>query len=283
MPVSPFRSDGKRTKHTVKRVCGLQCDVCFKSWEIRFNIRYRCQELNFCSKFCTDIARTKDGIVRAKVEATCLERLGANSPFEAESSKLLARSTMLDKYGVDNPSKSVIFQQKKIKTSQLNFGVDHPSRAEHIRQKTKRTLLARYGVDNPMRLPSIQRQSRLTAMKNGTKSWSSCIEEKFALALHTIFGEHDVHRQCNIKSWAIDFYIVSIDTYIQFDGVYWHGHMHSIKAMQTASTPQLRSIYQTWLSDREQDKWFVENNLKLVRITDQEFKSTLFDLQRALR
>jgi hypothetical protein len=98
------------------------------------------------------------------------------------------------------------------------------------------------------------------------------------------YGESNVLRQVRVTPyWIVDFYVSSIDTYIQFDGVYWHGLDRPIEQIKESGTfGHIRdaSIYRKWCVDRQQDKWFLETGKKLVRITDQELKS---DSQQALK
>jgi hypothetical protein len=282
-PVSPFRSDGRKTKHKIKRFSCMICDQCSSRFEHRYHNRWKQQSLHFCSKKCTDIAKSKGGLVRAIVERTCIERLGAPSPFEAEASKLKMQKTWLKNYGVDNPSKSVIIHEKRCATTLKNFGVVNPLQSPIVRQRSKETSLLRYGVEYPMQHPSIQRRGRLTAMKNGTKSWSSHIENRFYEFLCHHFESNDIERQTNINGWSIDFFVKSIETYIQFDGVYWHGHIHDQITLETATTPQLKSIYHAWKQDQVQNAWFSAKGLRLVRITDREFTSPQFDLMERLK
>jgi hypothetical protein len=71
--------------------------------------------------------------------------------------------------------------------------------------------------------------------------------------------------------WPIDFYVKSIDTYIQFDGEYWHGLDRPLEEIQKFKTSRDRRIFEGWNRDREQDKWFREQGLKLNRITNKQF------------
>lgn len=67
------------------------------------------------------------------------------------------------------------------------------------------------------------------------------------------------------------FYIPEIDTYVQFDGVYWHGLDRPLEEIAKYKTKRDVQIYKKWLSDREQDRWFKEQGMKLVRITDIQY------------
>lgn len=80
-------------------------------------------------------------------------------------------------------------------------------------------------------------------------------------------------RQKRVKGSGrpIDFYIESIDTYVQFDGVYWHGLDRPIELIEERKNSHDQEIADRWHKDREQDEWFKAKGLKLVRITDQVF------------
>lgn len=87
------------------------------------------------------------------------------------------------------------------------------------------------------------------------------------------FGKENIERQCPIKNWAIDFYIKSIDIYVQLDGVYWHGLNRPIEIIAEHKTKQDVQIHKKYLDDREQNEFFVKNGLKLIRVTDIQFKN----------
>lgn len=102
-------------------------------------------------------------------------------------------------------------------------------------------------------------------------------ENRFYEALREKFGVDDVKRQVPINDgrWTIDFHTLSIDAYVQLDGVYWHGLNRPIDAIRkSALSGHRRDIgtYRKWLVDRQQVEWFASRGLCLVRIIDQEFK-----------
>jgi hypothetical protein len=82
----------------------------------------------------------------------------------------------------------------------------------------------------------------------------------------------DVDRHVFINKWDIDFYIKSIDTYVQLDGVYWHGLDRPIDVITLFLHPRDKTIYNTLLRDKEQNKWFEQNDKRLIRFTDKEIK-----------
>jgi hypothetical protein len=107
---------------------------------------------------------------------------------------------------------------------------------------------------------------KLSGTYRKSKSEDQCYD-----LLCECFGADDVERQVRINDrWAIDFYIKSIDTYVyvQFDGVYWHGLDRPIELIAEHRTKRDVQIHKKWATDREQDAWFSERGMKLIRISD---------------
>jgi len=100
----------------------------------------------------------------------------------------------------------------------------------------------------------------------------------FCERLVEVFGD-GVKRQKRAKGHRrpIDFWLVDLDVYVQFDGVYWHGLDRPIDEIALGTNSHDQEIVQRWHNDRVQDSWFKSKNLKLVRITDIEFDTLPFD------
>jgi len=107
--------------------------------------------------------------------------------------------------------------------------------------------------------------------RNGTYK-KSTPEDALHELLVVKFGHVDRQVAIPGKRWLIDFYVPSIDTYVQFDGAYWHGLDRPIELVAEGRTPRDVQIYRKWLADREQDAWFQQQNMRLVRITDVEYR-----------
>lgn len=73
--------------------------------------------------------------------------------------------------------------------------------------------------------------------------------DALAMKLNTTY-----QPQAYANGWFIDGYFSSHDAWIQFDGVYWH------------SSPGAQA------KDRAQDEWFALQGMRLLRITDVEWK-----------
>lgn len=189
----------------------------------------------FCSRDCTSVARAENGAIRKRTQQTCLKR-----------------------YGVDNPGKSPEVRARRRQTTIERYGVAHHWQASEIRNKTDWDLRNERGH---------------ATMKLRGSYGKSKVEDAYYASLCETHGVENVERQATPigTHWPIDFYVKSIDTWIQFDGVYWHGLDRPLEIITKHQTKRDVQIHKKWLTDREQDKWFEERGLKLIRITDRQF------------
>lgn len=153
-------------------------------------------------------------------------------------------------------------------------------RAPEVIARRKAVTKERYGVESMLMLPEVRalantpekcRQRHETMKRNGSY-FNSRSEDAFYGWLVGRFGEDDVERQVVVSKWPIDFHVKSIDTYVQFDGEYWHGLDRPLEEIMKFKTPRDQTIMRKFQIDREQDVWFAENSLRLIRVTDKQFK-----------
>lgn len=146
--------------------------------------------------------------------------------------------------------------------------------------KQQATVQARFGVKSVLALPEIHalantpekcRQRHETMRDNGSY-FNSKSEDKFYDLLVVLYGLENVQRQFVINKWPIDFYVQTTDTYVQFDGEYWHGLDRPLTEIMKFKTPRDKTILRKHQIDREQDNWFRDNDKRLVRITDKQFQ-----------
>ena len=180
---------------------------------------------------------------------TCLERYGDSNYNNTEKQ----RQTMLDKYGTDNYFKDIekmkyIYIQKfgvsnpnklkqvrdKIKETCLKkYGVDSYSKTEEFKYKVKETCLERYGVTCPMKseevkakydFTGIAEKAFQTKLKHGTTNTSKPERELFELLVQK-FGSENVKNQYKsaVYPYHCDFYIKTLDLYIELNLYFTHG------------------------------------------------------------
>jgi|SRR3990167_4452155 len=198
--------------------------------------------------------------------------------FASKHIKEKATETYKNKTGYTHQMKNPNTRQQAKETYiKNNGGLGFASKS--VYKKFVKKIKEIYGVSHPMKSKICQKNARNTMKENGTYgAKQSKIENIFYELLCTFYNTNDIKRHKDINNHDIDFYISSIDTYIQFDGVYWHGldkPIEEIKEIANGGSKQAVGIYEGYFNDREQDKWFKDNNLKLIRITDIELKSAI--------
>lgn len=235
-------------------------------------------------------------VLRARVEQTNMARVGAAFPFQSAAIQAKVHDTMRERYGVDNPqqiadvhaqtqqtclerhgapnprqSPKIVEEMKQ--RCLAEHGVEHTWQREDVKQKSRATCRERYGVDHPMQSPVVQ-QRAIDSFKRKGKGFISrdelaCFEE-----LRSLFGIDNVLQQVPINGWLIDFRVATPcgDMWIQFDGAYWHGLTRPRELIENPVTARDRDIARKWHRDREQERWFAAQGLKLVRIVDADFR-----------
>lgn len=280
----------------------VECDQCKK-------VQKRCKsqinnDLHFCSRECTRLAKLPGGKIAEKIKNTNIEKYGCENVFAADKIKEKIKASCVEKFGVDNPRKSKEIQEKTKQTCMQRYGVDNPAKSQEIKEKEiatiknkspeekqislekrKKTNLERYGVEFPMQISSVKenfdwsaayKKSIETKKKNNTGTWSSKVEIILKDELFSIFGKSSVLEQVKLNNrWTIDFYIITINSYVQLDGVYWHGLDRPIDLIREFKSSKDKRILQTFYKDREQDQWAKTNGVMLYRITDEEIEKWL--------
>lgn len=237
-------------KNLKKRDITLKCDKCDKIYQCdnRYKIRALQSELHFCSKQCSSSSSKR----MKKMHDSIIEKYGS---FFVET----------EKFKNDQ-------QEKCLK----QYGVKSRLESDEILQKIKITNISKYGREtfvgsekhkSIMDYENNSKKGWLTKIKNGTCSKSK-VEERINDILVTS-GYKFLRQVPLIKQW-IDFFIQDLNLYIQVDGVYWHGLNRPIDEIAIGSTLQDKKIYKQILRDSKLNDYAKENNLLLLRLTDEE-------------
>jgi G:T-mismatch repair DNA endonuclease (very short patch repair protein) len=271
-----------------------KCDECdIKFIDNRYLKRYK--QYHFCSRLCSNKSQ-KSGVLAEQVRETNLKKFGVQYPtqnfdvmkkqhatnlerYGAKSQLIVAAKQLAEKCGVENVSQIPYIRKKILETFDVRYG-GHPFKDKAVKEKIKKTNNERYGVDWPLMshviIAKVDHVSRMTkrheTMKKSGHSKKSKQEKIFENWLIDQFGVANVISQIPINGWSIDFYVKSIDTYIQFDGTYWHGHDRQLEEIQKFKSQRDVTICGTVLRDKMQNEHFVLHDLKLVRIDENEWK-----------
>lgn len=227
----------------------FKCDHCDRIYDKRpGNVSKSNSGLTFCNNECKFEAFKKTGKMRA-----------------------LSHKTSLTRYGTIHPMLSDVVQEKRKQLFQKRYGlhVTSPLQVPGAKERRKRTHLERYGAEETFQVEEFRQKRNKTWEKN-TPNYASKSELRCLQELQAQFGIDDVEHQKWVNGHPIDFYVKSIDTYIQFDGVYWHGLDRPIEIIKESQKPRDRAIARKWEIDRKQNEWFEKHELKLKRITDKD-------------
>ena len=246
---------GKPIKYTVKhhysKFCNKQC----------FNI-YRKQHMNSIVSKMKQTCLEKYGVenysqtkeYQEKFKKTCLSKYNVDNPAKIKFIQNKAKNTCLKKYGVEYYQQTKECQNKIKQTCLDKYGVDSYLKTEEKQIKTKQNNLKKYGVENTTQLQKVKDKMKQTNLrKYGAKTYAesqnfkqhqdeiqqkiydtkkqnntfhvSSEEEKVYRLLLTKFGKEDVERQykSEVYPFACDFYIKSLDLYIEYNGYWTHG------------------------------------------------------------
>lgn len=248
----------------------LKCDWCGSTFERPYSTGRTKGSHHYCTRKCQGLG------TREKRELTSQQRYGETVAMKTQTTKNKLRSTFQGRYGVNAASQVPGAEERKRQTCMQRYGVPYVMQHAGVNEKRERTCRDRYGHSTALNTvtareknqsPECQRKKHETMRQNGTYG-SSLPEERCFLLLCELYGADNVERQVTINKWPIDFYVKSIDVYVQLDGVYWHGLDRSIEVIAEHRTKRDAQIHRKWLIDREQNQWFAERGMKLVRIRD---------------
>lgn len=210
-----------------------------------------------------------------KRRMTNLERYGVEEVLSAKFIRDALEAYSLREFNVKHFMQSKTFINEHFKPAFMKkYGVDNPQKVEHIKLKTAQTTFERYGVTSIFKLQRCKDNARAAMIRNALQT-SSNAENKFYKSLLSTFDEGDIERQVALEHtpWLIDFYIKSLNVYVQFDGIFWHGLSMPYETLLEKSKTSLlmKNVLNSYKRDKSQDKWFKNRDKTLVRITDVEF------------
>ena len=235
------------------------------------------------------------------------------------NNRLKAKQTFIDLYGVDNPSKIEGISDKIKETKLKKYGDSNFNNRDLAKQtcielygfsnynnrpKAKQTTLKKYGVENYSN--SLERKERELEIQdkiNDTKRFHNSFhtskpENDLYNLLLTKFKSNDIIRQykSDLYPFACDFYIKSLDLYIELQGTWLHGpgpynpknpkHLKILEMWKSRSISHRTNFYEiaikTWtIRDPLKRKTAAKNGIKLIEVFDSKtFKELDFILKK---
>ena len=187
-----------------------------------------------------------------------LEKYGVENPFQSEEIKEKIKQTNLKKYGKEYFTQTDDFITKTKKTNLEKYGCEYITQSEEIKEKTKQTNLKKYGKEYFTQTDDFITKTKRTNNENYGVDWYSQSELRKSKYKNKefvqIISNKQYHTKKNNNSFNIskqedtiyellsnkfpdvirqyrsslypyncDFYIPSIDLYIEYQGNWTHG------------------------------------------------------------
>lgn len=253
--------------------------------------------------------------VQKLVAKTNIEKYGRVNVFQGKEGKKLAEQGMMKKYGLINPSQVKEFRDKAKQTLLKKYGVTNAHQGIFV-EKARQTNIQRYGGPSPMCDKNIQQKTmqtnkekygnawniisdyhnlmaektkmkkhkdpslRTIVLDDGTTRYVDSYEEKIVFtAIHSKYPDVKFHYKDEKYPWVCDFYIPSIQTYIEYQGTWRHGfepfdnqnpkHVEILKLWKQRAIEHnnYKSAIDTWtVKDPKKRLTAKQNNIKLVEI-----------------
>lgn len=289
--VPPGSKTGRRRK------CGrFRCDECNVIFVAVTNLKKRLAHLtHYCGPDCVEAASQEGHAIDRKRRQTNLNRFGYENAFEVSeiqvanafraqspTANAAREQTNIEHYGVAS-----IWYRSDVQC--LNAMNANTSSANMKREQTN---LARFGVNYVFVRADVReaaaaacstnearRKRYHTMCRNGTHRRSS-YEHRLEALLVTRYGRDSVVAQdvsLTGHRHPLDFYVKSIDTFIEVDGEYWHGLDRPIDVIARLENKGDAKVMAKWQWDRALDRRCRDEGVTLVRITDRELDSPNWD------
>lgn len=118
--------------------------------------------------------------------------------------------------------------------------------------------------DAIIRNPATQLKIRNTLKVNNSFKKSKPEDGIYKILLNN----YKIERQVNIDRKILDFLLTDLNVFIEVDGLYWHGIGKTEEELLSKNNPQAKAIYKKYKQDQILNKYCLDNNIKLLRITD---------------
>jgi hypothetical protein len=296
--VVDFKEAYKHKKETLKRKYG---DETYHNME---KSKQTCLE-----RYGAESALAANSSYRKKMEEENLKKYGKRTTTNVEKikktkeerygnpgyvNKEQMKKTMIERYGYKTTLESPVLKEKVKKTKLEKYGDEYYT----DRTKAEQTCFERYGVKNSFQLPRTREKINYdkgleTKRKNGTLR-SSKIEEEMYRVLTNLYGESDVLKQYkderyknpkNNRKYLCDFYIKSLDLFIESQCHYTHGkHPYDEKNEEdvllrkkieekiSKNKPSYKKVIEVWCeADVTKRNIAKEHNLNYLEIFELKF------------
>lgn len=208
---------------------------------------------------------------KEKIKQTKFAKYGNETYTNPEKLK----QTCIEKYGVSNPSYVNEINNKKRKTFFKNF--DTKEKINELTLKREKACMEKYGVSNPMKNKKVVYKIYISKKNHNTFN-SSKIEQQFKEYLEQNYpNDFEYQYRSELYPFNCDFYIKSLDLYIEIQGTWMHGghpfdennqeDIDKLNYWKEKNTKQYKHACDTWsIKDVAKRNIAKQNNLNYLEI-----------------
>ena len=243
-----------------------------------------------------EICPSKNIQIKIKQANTNYLKYGSKSPLQNALIQNKTINTNLKLYGVENYAQTSEWKNKVNNTSKIKYRTDYPNQSEIVKDKIKSTTFLHYGVDNYWKtyenkkkansIESTQKAFK-TKIRNGTINTSQA-EKLFKEYLEQNYpNDFEYQYRSELYPFNCDFYIKSLDLYIEINGSWTHGghpfdennqeDIIRLNEMKSKNTQYYNNAIKTWtIRDVKKRNMAKQNNLNYLEI----FSNNIYDIHK---
>ena len=269
-----------------KKTGKLYADFCSCKCSMNSNETKEAYKKSCIDKYGVDNPMKNKNVVD-KGKETCRNKYGVVRASLLKEYQDKVKETNMKRYGVEVPLQNREINKKWHETCYVNFGTYSPLANKEIYDKAEETTYKKYGVycvfntkENREKLLSEKtKQKRYETLRRNHTFNTSKIEETIYEKLIDIYSKSDVLREYKDKDrypYRCDFYIKSLDLFIEVQGYYTHGkepydqnsikHQILVQKYKERYSPNCQAIVIWTIKDVEKRNKAKENNLKYLEI-----------------
>ena len=223
-----------------------------------------------------------------KAESTCLERYSVRNYALTDEYHDRVKSTSLEKYGEEYYSQTIECKERMRKTWIDKYGgVGYAS--PEMQDKMKLLCLEKFGVENYAQSEEYHEKyqdvlaKRLETMRKNHTFKTSKTEKELEIELREIFPDLRTQYKSELYPFKCDFYIPSLDLYIEYNGTWLHGwcfydenneeNRNTLEKWKNASKHSgfYKTAIETWtVRDILKLNTAIENNLNYIAWFNEE-------------
>lgn len=234
----------------------------------------------FCSTRCSNIYNIEN------VKETCKERYGTISVSQTKWFRKKVEDTCIQKYGCSCNLANEENKKKQKETCKKKYGHEYANQNEEIRKRINNTLMSKYGVkcgynikeiQDKMRSPESQDKRFRSLLKNHAFSKSNIEEYLYSILCDKFEDVKREYIDWNRYPYHCDFYVPSIDTFIELQGHWTHGghpydfnsieDQNKVKEWKSKHTKYYDNAIRCWtISDVKKRETAKKNKINYIEI-----------------